>query len=49
MEVILAAGFGHSVDVINGEADELAEASASIFAYARGGTGISGTVQLCKQ
>ena len=41
MEVILATAFGHRADVINGEADELAEASASIFAYARGSSGNS--------
>ena len=33
MEVILATAFGHRVDVINGEADELAEASSSIFIF----------------
>ena len=48
MEVILAAGFGHSVDVVNGEADELAEASASIFAYARTGSNQKTTIILCK-
>ena len=33
MEVILATAFGHRADVINGEADELAEASSSIFTF----------------
>ena len=48
MEVILATGFGHKVDVINGQADKLTEASASIFAFARGGTGLTTNTLLCK-
>ena len=38
MEVILATAFGHRVDVINGEADELAEASSSVFTFYKGST-----------
>ena len=33
MEVILATAFGHRADVINGEADELAEASSSFSTF----------------
>ncbi len=47
MEVILATAFGHKIDVINGEADELTTASSSIFAFATGGTGTSVTTILC--
>ena len=36
MEVILATGFGQSIDVINGEADTLTQAAASLFEYSRG-------------
>ncbi len=32
IEIILAVGFGRNVDVINGEADELAECSQGTFA-----------------
>ena len=35
MEVILAAGFGHYVNMINGEVDELTETCASVFGYTR--------------
>ena len=38
MEVILATAFGHRADVINGEDDELAEASSSIFTFYKGST-----------
>lgn len=33
LEVILGTGFGHCIDVINGEADELVEAVSSIFKF----------------
>ncbi len=49
MEVILATGFGHYVNVINSEADELTEASAAIFNYARGsGNRTNSTIIYCK-
>ena len=49
MEVILATGFGHHVNMINGEADELTEASAALFSYARGsGNRTNSTIIYCK-
>ena len=47
MEVILATAFGHRADVINGEDDELAEASASIFGFFKGSTRTSMGTLLC--
>ncbi len=47
MEVLLATGFGHIADVINGEADELAESIQSIFEHGRKGTTENATVILC--
>lgn len=37
MEVILATGFGHKVDLINGKEDELTKASESVFEAMRKG------------
>lgn len=37
MEVILATGFGHKVDLINGNTDELTKASESVFEAMRKG------------
>ncbi len=47
MEVILATGFGHIVDVINGEADELAGNAQSLFEFGRTGTKGNAIVILC--
>ena len=46
MEVILAGGFGHNVEVILGEADELTRAAATMFEVARQNGGVSSTVTL---
>ena len=40
MEVILAAGFGHQVQVINGEEDKLTKAADVLFNNARKGGGV---------
>ena len=49
MEVVLATGFGHYVDIINGEVDELAETCASIFGYTRENTLRNITILYCKR
>ena len=42
MEVILAGGFGHNVEVILGEADELARAAATLLSeISRQNAGVS--------
>ena len=46
MEVILAGGFGHNVEVILGEADELTRAAATMFEVARQNGGVSSTATL---
>ena len=48
MEVILATGFGHYVNMINGEADELTEASAAFFSFTRGNSRRNITILYCK-
>ena len=52
MEVILATGFGHYVNMINGEADELTEASEALFSYMNAkGSGMNrtnSTIIYCK-
>ena len=48
MEVILATGFGHYVNMINGEVDELAEASAAFFSFTRGSARRNITILHCK-
>ena len=37
MEVILATGFGHKIDLINGKTDELTKASEFVFEAMRKG------------
>ena len=46
MEVILAGGFGHNVEVILGEADELTRAAATMFEVVRQNGGISSIATL---
>ena len=49
MEVILATGFGHKVDVLYGEADELTKACGSVFAAAREGSALSEVTTLLSE
>ena len=44
MEVTLAGGFGHKVQVINGEEDELTKAIAAVFSATRVGGGVPSIV-----
>lgn len=47
MEVILATGFGHKVDLINGKTDELTKASESVFEAMRKGNAEPIVALLC--
>ena len=49
MEVLLATGFGHYVDIINGEVDELAETCASVLGYTRKNTSRNVSILYCKR
>ena len=49
MEVVLATGFGHYVDMINGEVDELTETCASVFSYTRENTLRNISILYCKR
>lgn len=48
MEVILATGFGHKVDLINGKTDELTNASESVFEAMRKGNAEPIVALLCQ-
>lgn len=48
MEVILATGFGHKVDLINGKSDELTSASISVFEAMRKGNAEPIVALLCE-
>lgn len=48
MEVILATGFGHKVDLINGKSDELTNASISVFEAMRKGNAEPIVALLCE-
>lgn len=47
MEVILVTAFGHKVDLINGQSDELTKASESVFEAMRKGNAEPIVALLC--
>lgn len=47
MEVILATGFGHKIDLINGKEDDLTKASECVFEAMRKGNAEPIVTLLC--